>query len=196
MPTAVIMRGIPGCGKSTWAKEAAKGYASHIICSADEYFMESTGVLDNGTPFMEYKFDIGQLPLAHNWCFQNFLAAIEMETQVVVVDNTNIRLWEFQNYIGVARMMKYDVKVVEVRVPGVSMALACCRRCSHGVPLAKIVAMEAAFEPYNGATIVPPQFSLADMRTYIHDLERLFPWRKFTEEEVYGWFPKEARAGE
>ena len=56
-PTLFIVRGVPGSGKSTFAKHIWNEYA---ICEADKYFVDrETG---------EYKFDATKLKEAHEWC--------------------------------------------------------------------------------------------------------------------------------
>jgi uridine kinase len=51
-----INRGLPGSGKSTLSKRIKYIYETTVICSADDYFMDSN---DN------YNFDINKRPQAH-----------------------------------------------------------------------------------------------------------------------------------
>jgi len=56
-PTLFLVRGIPGSGKSTFAKHIWNEYA---ICEADKFFHnKETG---------EYNFDASRLKEAHEWC--------------------------------------------------------------------------------------------------------------------------------
>jgi adenylate kinase family enzyme len=56
-PTLFLVRGIPGSGKSTFAKHIWNEYA---ICEADKFFHnKETG---------EYNFDPSRLKEAHEWC--------------------------------------------------------------------------------------------------------------------------------
>lgn len=97
------MRGVSGSGKSTKARELCEGYGS-VVCSADEYFMADG----------EYKFDPAKLGQAHAWCQGRFSAALEANVDVVVVDNTNTRRWEYERYVKLAEKAGYEVELVKV----------------------------------------------------------------------------------
>jgi len=131
------MRGISGCGKSTYTK---KHFPGAVIVSADHYF-EQGG---------KYKFDQTKLPAAHAWCFKNFESALKVGKPLVVVDNTNTRKWEMERYVEAAKAAGYDVDVVRlVCDPAVAAA-----RNVHQVPVDAVAAMAARFEPYPGEHIV------------------------------------------
>lgn len=108
-PTLFLVRGIPGSGKSTFARHIWNEYA---ICEADKYFLnKETG---------EYNFDASKLKEAHEWC----RAQVEMrmsDHQVnpqyypeIVVSNTFTQEWEMQAYIDLAA--KYGYQVVSLIV--------------------------------------------------------------------------------
>ena len=90
MASVVIMRGLPGAGKSTWVTENLPGA---VVCSADRYFM-----CDDG----EYVFDGERLSEAHGACLRTFTEAVSTidpeDPTVVVVDNTGRRAWEISPY--------------------------------------------------------------------------------------------------
>jgi predicted kinase len=93
------MRGLPGSGKSYLANSIAKTLG-HIICSADYYWIE------NG----EYKFDINKLKNAHDFCY-NMAKALVVQEKNIIIDNTNTTKNEYQKYLELAFLNKYDVKV-------------------------------------------------------------------------------------
>ena len=51
-----ILRGVPGCGKSTLASHLVD---ENCVFEADKFFINSEG---------NYNFDSRKLPFAHKWC--------------------------------------------------------------------------------------------------------------------------------
>jgi predicted kinase len=125
MKNLILLRGLPGSGKSTFAKSICN---QHI--EADMYFIDPiTG---------EYKFDPTKLKQAHEWC-KDRTEGWMLQGYNVVVSNTFTQEWEMEPYLALAR--KYDYKVVslivENRHGGVN---------THGVPDGKLEQMKNRFE--------------------------------------------------
>lgn len=128
----IVMRGIPGAGKSTWAGE---NYPEAIICSADSYFMTYDG----------YKFDRNKLSEAHKSCMYNFLMIVQnknLQDCTVIVDNTNVKTWEFMGYIQVAQALGHEVEVVYLETPPEEAH----KRNVHGVPEETVFRMYQQFD--------------------------------------------------
>lgn len=137
----VILRGIPGSGKSFYI---AKNFPEAMVCSADHFFRN---VLNDDNEFEEvYDFDITQLPEAHNRCMTFFLDSLKRKVPVIVVDNTFIREWEYQPYELAAKMMGYEVEIVEFRVETIEELKLCVERNKHDVPLNVVADMALRFE--------------------------------------------------
>jgi predicted kinase len=133
MPTATILRGVPGAGKSYYAANAATGR----VVSSDRYFVDEFG---------NYRFDLKKVSLSHAWCFDQFLNVLGAGEDVVV-DNTNIHTWEWHRYYKTALLCKYDVQVVEFMPISLNDLRMCAQRCVHEVPHEIIGRMAIDFEP-------------------------------------------------
>jgi len=124
----IIMRGLPGSGKSFFAKNLG---GENVIVSADDYF------LHNG----RYEFVPSKLGEAHAFCMRSFIDAIHNNVvDNVIVDNTNIRQWEIHPYYLVAQAYGLPVEIVTVNCN----AEKAFGRNQHGVPLAAIQRMAVA----------------------------------------------------
>lgn len=128
MKRVIIMRGIPGSGKSTQAKK----YGG-LVLSADNYFIGPDGV---------YRFNPARIGDAHTACMRGFLDAIELEHPIIVVDNTNTTLMELNPYRLVGLANGYSIEVVRV----VCAAAKAAARNTHGVPFDTVMRMAKHFE--------------------------------------------------
>lgn len=104
MGKVLIMRGVSGSGKSTFTRQ----YPDAVICSADAYF-DRLGHHDHTL--------IGE---AHKECFATFVAALEVDYPLVIVDNTHIEAWEISPLITFATYKGYEYEIVEIPLPGSS----------------------------------------------------------------------------
>jgi hypothetical protein len=132
-----IMRGIPGSGKSTWMNDFIQSSSGGcFVCSADLFFM------DDHKFGSVYKFDASKLGAAHKWCFEQFLAEMN-QNSFLLVDNTNIRIWELAPYYRLSEVLDGDVEIIQmVCDPNVAAG-----RNEHGVPRDKVLKMYNALEP-------------------------------------------------
>lgn len=121
-----IVRGVPGSGKSTFAKSLGCP-----VFEADQYFIDSeTG---------EYKFDPSKIKLAHNWCKLRVEHSMEDGLDKIAVSNTFTQEWEMESYFSLAENYGYSVFsiIVENRHGGINI---------HGVPEDKLQVMKDRFE--------------------------------------------------
>jgi len=126
MKQLMLIRGLPGSGKSTVAKLFDK--ALHF--EADMYFLDSDG---------NYQFDASKIKNAHNWCRDSVMDAMREGHPIVVVSNTFTQEWEMNVYYLLAEELGYRVisMIVENRHDGKNI---------HGCPDDKIEQMRNRFE--------------------------------------------------
>jgi tRNA uridine 5-carbamoylmethylation protein Kti12 len=146
-----ILRGPSGSGKSHYGKNLVYKYdgkRKKVIVSADHFF--------NNFDRSDYNFNPALLPLAHSECFLRYLWAIaDDDIGLVIVDNTNIHLWEFQNYVQAAKICGCFVTIVECVPETIEEMKVCIFRNQHSVPAEVIAKMCIEFEPAEGAIKIP-----------------------------------------
>lgn len=116
-PKVVILRGLPGAGKSTWI---ALNLLNALVVSADHFFMK-TG---------KYAFNRALLGAAHNECQSRFFDAISLRAPLVVVDNCNLTARDMRFYVIHALSHNYELEIVSLQTP----ADVAIKRGLHSVP--------------------------------------------------------------
>lgn len=91
MKQLLLVRGLPGAGKSTLSKSLVSSGAFDLHLEADQFF-ESSG---------SYQFDASQLGRAHKWCQDETRYALEGDKSVVV-SNTFTTPKELKDYFDIA----------------------------------------------------------------------------------------------
>ncbi|XP_013793718.1 2',3'-cyclic-nucleotide 3'-phosphodiesterase-like [Limulus polyphemus] len=120
----VIMRGLPGSGKSYIVSKLEEMYGkSCIVCSADQYFCK------NGI----YRFERSKLDYAHKFCQEKAERVCRMSTPVVIIDNTNVRRWEMDFYRELAHREGYIQLFVEPKTPWKFDPEVLASKNSHGI---------------------------------------------------------------
>jgi predicted kinase len=94
----IILRGVPGSGKTTVAELLSES-GKYPICTADDYFM------DDG----EYKWTPSLLGRAHLWCQEKCRKAMESGIEKVFVANTNTKEKDLNIYVKIAQEFNYKV---------------------------------------------------------------------------------------
>jgi predicted kinase len=122
--TLILLRGLPGSGKST----TAKLFDTKAHYEADMFFMKD-GI---------YEFDASKLKMAHNWCSIQTQKSMVDDEPLIVVSNTFTQEWEMDLYYELAKNHNYRVvsMIVENRHDG---------KNEHGVPDDKLEIMKNRF---------------------------------------------------
>lgn len=141
MKKLVIIRGIPGSGKSTHASGLIKAYQSEgrttAHFEADMFFTHEDG---------SYHWNPKQIGFAHQWC-QNKVREALQNCDVVIVSNTSVKKKDVDIYVKIAEEAgaKYDIYRMFGQYPNV-----------HAVPAETVQKMLESFEDYPGELCVNP----------------------------------------
>lgn len=138
----LIMRGVSGSGKSTYATRLIKRISrmfgvTCVKCSADDFFLKS------GT----YQFDPRNLKKAHDECKAKVNKAMRDNINLVIVDNTCSQVWEMEPYIFIAKDRGYHVVFRTMGHMDEDSLKLYASRNEHGVPKEAIDRMAKRFEP-------------------------------------------------
>ncbi|KAM4594150.1 NEDD4-binding protein 2 [Fundulus diaphanus] len=134
----VLLRGAPGCGKSTLARALLEHNPGGVVLSTDDYFNHGTG----------YQFDPTALGEAHEWNHKRAREALERGKNPVVIDNTNMQGWEMKPYVAQALRHGYKVLFREPDTWWKYKARELERRTTHNVPVDTIRRMLNGYERF------------------------------------------------
>jgi predicted kinase len=125
----IILRGIPGCGKSTFAEFLSSDSGGQNICTADDFHMKDG----------KYDWKPENVRAAHEWCQSKARTFMRIGVSPVIVANTSTTINEMQVYFDMAKEYGYTVfsVIVENRHGGVN---------THNVPEETIEKMKNRFD--------------------------------------------------
>ena len=107
MGTLTLIRGLPGSGKSTYAKSILKKERRSSITGMVHYEADMYHT-KNGI----YNYQISRAGQAHEWCMNQTRKALE-NGKSVIVSNTFSTYGELVAYIVMAEMLGVKVKIIK-----------------------------------------------------------------------------------
>lgn len=136
----VLMRGLPGSGKSFLAQSIVKHFkfdARNHIFSADDFFYDVNG---------RYVYDVNRLSEAHEFTQNRTLKRMREGWSPVIIDNTSMKQWEMYPYIKFAVKHHYLIEILEPVTPWARTPWELANRNKHKVPRDKINLMMDKYE--------------------------------------------------
>ncbi|XP_053528329.1 NEDD4-binding protein 2 isoform X2 [Artibeus jamaicensis] len=140
----VLLRGLPGSGKSFLARTLQEDNPSGIILSTDDYFYI------NG----QYQFDAKYLGEAHEWNQNRAKEAFEKKVSPIIIDNTNLQAWEMKPYVALSQKHKYKVLFLEPDTWWKFRPKELARRNIHGISKEKIKRMLERYQHFVSVPII------------------------------------------
>ena len=92
MNSLILLRGLPGSGKTTLAKELSEN-GKYPVFSVDDYFTASNG---------DYHFEFDKNHLAYKQCEENTKASMQKGDPKIFIDNVFSLEWELEPYFKLA----------------------------------------------------------------------------------------------
>ncbi|XP_048790560.1 NEDD4-binding protein 2-like 2 isoform X3 [Lagopus muta] len=132
----LILRGLPGSGKSTLSRFLLDHSRDGVALSTDDYFRQQDG----------YTYNAAQLGDAHDWNQKRAKQAMEQGKSPVIIDNTNTQAWEMKPYVEVALEKGYRVEFREPDTWWKFDPEELEKRNKHGVTREKIAQMLERYE--------------------------------------------------
>lgn len=138
MKTMFLIRGVPGIGKTTFAKNLLEEHVNDIPLwihiETDQYWFRPDGT---------YDFNFKYLSNAHEWCYRTVKSKLGMKS--VIVSNTFTTHKEMVPYIDLAT--EFDYKLIVIRCGTEYGSI-------HSVPETTMEKMRNRFEDYEGEIYV------------------------------------------
>ncbi|XP_006895479.1 PREDICTED: NEDD4-binding protein 2-like [Elephantulus edwardii] len=140
----ILLRGLPGSGKSSLARALQKHNPGGVVLSTDDYFYI------NG----QYQFDVKYVKEAHEWNEQRAKEAFEKKISPIIIDNTNLQAWEMKPYVALSQKHKYKVIFREPETWWKFKPRELARRTVHGLSKEKLARMLELYQCFVSVSMI------------------------------------------
>src|SRR5271157_4763492 len=176
----IIMRGIPGSGKSMMAN-LLKNLGA-VVHSTDNYHIEKFR-LENGIfhnvfdkiksifriSSSKYKFNGKKIHFYHEVNYHKFCNSVDEGKKYIVVDNTNFKPSLYKEYVEYAKDNGYEVIAIVFKPSDISVHI---NRNTHNVPLKTLEYMKTTMESNLNTVGVEKQFIINSEMT-LEDIKKI-----------------------
>jgi len=123
----IIIRGVPGIGKTTFVKNYEKNYTNgyYATVSFNEFFIE------NGT----YCFQRQHINRAKSHCLNQFINYLDVSVSRIYITDINHQKWMYVNYINIAKKYGYNVTILDFICNNINELKYFNKRSTHNIPL-------------------------------------------------------------
>ena len=122
----IIIRGVPGSGKNCLIYDLEYDNNSNFsIISFNDFFIK------DGT----YKFDRTLINKAYSYSFQKFINCLQINIPKIYINNINNNKWMYNNYIILAQIYNYKVKIIEILCDDQNYLYYFNKRSKHNTPM-------------------------------------------------------------
>jgi len=129
----IILRGLPGSGKSKKAKQLV---GNGIIHSTDDYFTK------NG----KYEFDIDSVGKFHGFNLAASIRSMKKDISPVIIDNTNIVAMHCAKYVEAGKVYGYEIIIIEPDAPWAFDVEELLKRNTHEISRDTLAEMLRQYE--------------------------------------------------
>jgi predicted ABC-type ATPase len=141
-PIFIVMRGLPGSGKSSVSKEIQRRFqeeqSTQVVRVCTDEILE---MCEGSYLWAGYK-----MAMYHPMAFKLVSIALKKQVPIVILDNTNIMTKDFEHYIMDAQQKGYTVRCFTVGEFTPEAIELCVVRNSHNVPREAIERMARRFQ--------------------------------------------------
>jgi predicted kinase len=135
--TLIVTRGLPGSGKSSYARKIANSLDIKALYATDDYWFRPDG---------KYDFNYDLILDAHRWNIERVKLACSTKYHRIIIDNVHSKWDHVYSYVEVAKYYGYKIIFLEPPTEWAFNVEECYARNSHGVPYSTILRMYHEWE--------------------------------------------------
>lgn len=142
----VLLRGLPGSGKTVLATTLLQHGLGTV--NRDEFIFSTDDFFNKGG---SYRYNPNEIQEAHTWNQRRAFSNARKGVSPIIIDNTNLEIWEMKVYCTMGVQFGYIIEIVEVSTPWALNPGVLSNKNTHGVDKRKIKLMLDRYE--RGVTV-------------------------------------------